>query len=88
MKTIIVFVIIYEYFFLIGSNFMELKFSWYISNQMQDWIVSRKPYSPSLAECINWVEEKLKRDGSDYKLTRQDIDDIEIAHEFQTVDSI
>ena len=55
---------------------MELKFSWYISNQMQDWIVSRKPYYPSLAECINWVEEKLKRDGSDYKLTRQDIDDI------------
>ncbi len=37
---------------------------------------------------INWVEEKLKRDGSDYKLTKQDIDDIEIAHEFQTVDSI
>ena len=88
MKTIIVFVIIYEYFFLIGSDFMELKFSWYISNQMQDWIVSRKPYYPSLAECINWVEEKLKRDGSDYKLTKQDIDDIEIAHEFQTGDSI
>ena len=88
MKTIIVFVIIYEYFFLIGSDFMELKFSWYISNQMQDWIVSRKPYYPSLDECINWVEEKLKRDGSDYKLTKQDIDDIEIAHEFQTVDSI
>ena len=88
MKTIIVFVIIYEYFFLIGSDFMELKFSLYISNQMQDWIVSRKTYYPSLDECINWVEEKFKRDGSDYKLTRQDIDDIEIAHEFQTVDSI
>ena len=67
---------------------MELKFSWYICNQMQDWIVSRKPYYPNLTECIKWVEEKLKRDGSDYKLTRQDIDDIEIAHEFQTGDSI
>ena len=81
---IIVFVFISKYSFWGGSDFMELKFSWYISNQMQDWIVSRKPYYPSLAECINWVEEKLKRDGSDYKLTRQDIDDIEIAHEFQT----
>ena len=88
MKMIIVFVFISKYSFWRESDFMELKFSWYISNQMQDWIVSRKPYYPSLAECINWVEEKLKRDGSDYKLTRQDIDDIEIAHEFQTCDSI
>ena len=66
------------------NGFMELKFSWYISNQMQDWIVSRKPDYPNLEECIAWVEEKLKRDGSDYKLTKQDLDDIETAYEFQT----
>ena len=66
------------------NGFMELKFSWYISNQMQDWIVSRKPDYPNLAESIAWVEEKLKRDGSDYKLTKQDLDDIETAYEFQT----
>ena len=53
---------------------------------MQDWIVSRKPNYPNLAECIAWVEEKLKRDGSDYKLTKQDLDDIETAYEFQTSD--
>ena len=28
-------------------------------------------------------EEKLKRDGSNYKLTKQDLDDIETAYEFQ-----
>ena len=27
-----------------------------------------------------------KRDGSDYKLTTQDLDDIETAYEFQTSD--
>ena len=37
-------------------------------------------------KCIAWVEEKLKRDGSDYKLTKQDLDDIETAYEFQTSD--
>ena len=68
------------------NGFMELKFSWYISNQMQDLIVSRKPNYPNLAECIVWVEEKLKRDGSDFKLTKQDLDDIETAYEFQTSD--
>ena len=52
---------------------MELKFSWYISYQMQYWIVSRKSDYPNLEECIAWVEEKLKRDGSDYKLTKQDL---------------
>ena len=51
---------------------------------MQDWIVSRKPDYPNLEECIAWVEEKLNRDGSDYKLTKQDLDDIETAYEFQT----
>ena len=30
------------------------------------------------------TEEKLNRDGSDYKLTKQDLDDIETAYEFQT----
>ena len=53
---------------------------------MQDWIVSRKPNYPALLECINWVEEKLRREGSEYKLTKQDLDEIETAHEFQTSD--
>ena len=65
---------------------MEIKFNWYLSNQMQDWIVSNKPNYPTLLECINWVEEKLRREGSEYKLTRQDLDEIETAHEFQTSD--
>ena len=65
---------------------MELKFTWFISNQLQDWIVSKKPEYPNLEECIAWVEEKLKRDGSNYELTKQDLEDIELAHEFQTSD--
>ena len=40
---------------------MDLKFSWYVSNQLQDWIVSKKPLYPSLEECIYWVKDKLKR---------------------------
>ena len=63
---------------------MELQFTWYVSNQLQDWIVSKKPDYPDLEECIAWVEEKLKREGSSYELTREDLEDIEIAHEFQT----
>ena len=65
---------------------MELKFTWYVSNQLQDWIVSKKPNYPTLKECIAWVEEKLKREGSNYELKREDLEDIEIAHEFQTSD--
>ena len=65
---------------------MSLKFSWYISNQLQDWIVSKKPYYPNLEECINWVKDKLKREGSTYKLTKEDLEDIKIAYEFQTSD--
>ena len=65
---------------------MELKFTWYISLQLQDWIISKKPKYPNLEECIVWVEEKLKREGSSYELTREDLEDIEIAHEFQTSD--
>ena len=63
---------------------MELQFTWYVSNQLQDWIVSKKPNYPDLEECIAWVEEKLNREGSSYELTREDLEDIEIAHEFQT----
>ena len=65
---------------------MELQFTWYVSNQLQDWIVSKKPDYPDLEECIAWVKEKLKREGSSYELTREDLEDIEIAHEFQTSD--
>ncbi len=65
---------------------MDLKFSWYISNQLQDWIVNKKPYYPALEECISWVEDKLKREGSNYKLTKEDLEDIKMAYEFQTSD--
>ena len=65
---------------------MDLKFSWYISNQLQDWIVSKKPLYPSRDECIHWVRDKLKREGSSHELTKKDIEDIELAYEFQTSD--
>ena len=65
---------------------MSLKFSWYVSNQLQDWIVSKKPCYPNLKECICWVKDKLKIEGSDYQLTKEDLEDIEIAYEFQTSD--
>ena len=63
---------------------MKLKFSWYITNQLQDWIVSKKPSYPNLKECIYWVKDKLRREGSIYQLTKKDLEDIEIAYEFQT----
>ena len=65
---------------------MSLRFSWYISNQLQDWIVSNKPYYPNLEECIFWVKDKLRREGSNYQLTKEDFEDIEMAYEFQTSD--
>tara|TARA_Y100000589_G_scaffold325951_1_gene364802 strand:+ start:367 stop:576 length:210 start_codon:yes stop_codon:yes gene_type:complete len=65
---------------------MELRFSWYISNQLQDWIVSQKPFYPSLEECINWVQIKLKHEGSNYSLTKEDLEDIKTAFIFQTSD--
>ena len=65
---------------------MDQKFSWYISNQLQDWIISKKPTYPSLEECIDWVKDKLKREDSSYELTKEDIEDIELAYEFQTND--
>jgi len=67
-------------------QFMELKFSWYVSNQLQDWIVSKKPFYPNLDECIHWVKDRLNREGSSYELTKEDIEDIQIAYEFQTSD--
>tara|TARA_Y100000589_G_scaffold220812_1_gene208438 strand:+ start:624 stop:842 length:219 start_codon:yes stop_codon:yes gene_type:complete len=63
---------------------MNLKFSWYVSLQLQDWIVAQKPYYPNLEECICWVKDKLRREGSIYQLTKKDLEDIEIAYEFQT----
>ena len=64
----------------------DLSFNWFICNQLQDWIVSKKPNYPELDECIDWVQEKLKREGSLYKLTCEDIKEIEFAYEFQTSD--
>ena len=63
---------------------MDLEFSWYISSQLQDWIVSKKPFYPNLEECIDWVKDKLKREGSSYELSREDLEDIEMAYKFQT----
>ena len=68
------------------NEFMNLEFSWYISNQLQDWIVSKKPFYPNLEECISWVKDKLKRESSSYELTKEDLEDIEMAYEFQTSD--
>ena len=65
---------------------MNLKFSWYVSNQLQDWIISKKPFYPNLEECIRWVKDKLEREGSNYQLTKDDLYDIEMAYEFQTSD--
>ena len=65
---------------------MSFEFSWYVSNQLQDWIVSKKPFYPNLEECIYWVKDKLKREGSSYELTKEDIEDIELAYEFQVSD--
>ena len=65
---------------------MDLKFSWYISNLLQDWIISKKPFYPNLEECISWVKDKLKREGSIYEFTKEDLEDIKIAYEFQTSD--
>ena len=63
---------------------MNLKFSWYVLIQLQDWIVNKKPLYPDLEECISWVKDKLKREGSNYQLTKEDIEDIEMAYEFHT----
>ena len=68
------------------NGFINLEFSWYISNQLQDWIVSQKPLYPNLKDCIFWVKDKLRREGSNYQLTKEDLEDIEMAYEFQTSD--
>ena len=65
---------------------MSIEFSWYISIQLQDWIASKKPFYLNLEECICWVKEKLKREGSSYELTKEDLEDIEMAYEFHTND--
>ena len=65
---------------------MSIEFSWYISIQLQDWISSKKPFYPNLEECICWVKEMLKREGSSYKLKKEDLEDIEMAYEFHTND--
>ena len=65
---------------------MGLEFSWYVLIQLQDWIESKKPFYPNLEECIGWVKDKLKRESSGYELTKEDLEDIKMAHEFQTSD--
>ena len=44
----------------------------------------QKPLYTSLEECIHWVKDKLKREGSSHELTKEDIEDIELAYEFQS----
>ena len=63
---------------------MSIEFSWYISIQLQDWISSKKPFYPNSEECICWVKEKLKRESSSYELTKEDLEDIKMAYDFQT----
>ena len=58
---------------------MSLVFSSYISNQLQDWIVSKKPFYPNFEECISWVKDKLEREGSSHELTKEDLEDIKMA---------
>ena len=50
---------------------MNLEFSWYVSSQLQDWIVSKKPFYPNLEECICGVNDKLKTEDSSYSLTKR-----------------
>ena len=38
----------------------------------------------NLEECIYWVKDKLKREDSNYQLTKEDLEDIEMAYDFQT----
>ena len=67
------------------NEFMSLEFSWYVSCQLQDWIVSKKSFYPNLEECISWVKDKLKREGSSYELTKEDLEDITMVYEFHTM---
>ena len=48
-------------------------------------VVSKKPFYPNLEECIDWVKDKLKREGSGYELTKEDLEDIEMALNFKQV---
>ena len=68
------------------NNYFNSEFNWFISIQLQDWISSKRPNYPNLKECISWLEKKFTQSGSFYKLTPQDLEDIEIAYEFQISD--
>ena len=46
--------------------------------------MSVKTLYPNLEEFISWVKDKLKKEGSSYELTKNDLEDTEIAYEFQT----
>ena len=43
-----------------------------------------KTFYTNLEECNCWIKGQLKREGSSYELTKEDLDDIEMAYEFQT----
>ena len=62
---------------------MNVRFSWYASNLLQDWIMRKKSFCPNLGKCINWVKDKLKRQDSKYQLTKDDVEDNQIANELQ-----
>jgi len=65
---------------------MDLKFSgMFLTNSKIGLWVKKRLY-PSLEDCIKWVKDKLKREGSSYMLTKDDIEEIELAYEFQTSD--
>ena len=64
---------------------MNLKFSWYFSCQLQDWFVRKKTFYPNLEDCISWLKYKFKRKSSNYELKKEDLEDIEMSYEFQTM---
>ena len=40
----------------------------------------------TLKKCIFWVKVKLIKSGLNYKITKEDLEDIEMAYEFQKSD--
>ena len=62
------------------KNLMDNQFMWKLPKLYPNPIIIIHPKSTD----INKV--KIKRNGSDYKLTKQGLDDIETAYEFQTSD--
>ena len=46
------------------------------------WV--KKTLLLTLKKCIFWVKVKLIKSGLNYKITKEDLEDIEMTYEFQT----